>query len=111
MLKYKVLSYKQWQRCCLVPTSSVMAALVGGYFAFKWLNQQHLKEKLLTATQDISFLLEVERLYIENSRINGKVTSVGKYKIRAQARRNGYKWSGMFTPGRVSLDIKQGIKN
>lgn len=82
--------------------SSVMAALVGGYFAFKWLNQQHLKEKLLTATQDISFLLEVERLYIENSRINGKVTSVGKYKIRAQARRNGYKWSGMFTPGRVS---------
>lgn len=35
--------------------SSLMAALVGGYFAFKWLNQQRLKEKLLTATQDIGF--------------------------------------------------------
>jgi hypothetical protein len=88
-----------------------MAALVGGYLAYKWINQQRLTEKLLTATQDVSFLLEVEPLYIENNHTNANMTLAGKNKIRVQARRSGYQWSGMFTPGRVSLDIKQGIKN
>ena len=69
--------------------------------------QYHVKtlvDNLSTATKDIEFLLEVERLHLmKKGDLDPQIVSdsVGKVRIRAEARKNGHEWSGKYTPSRI----------
>lgn len=45
--------------------SSLITAVVGGYFAYRWLKQQKLQENLEQAVNDIEFMLELEKIYVD----------------------------------------------
>lgn len=79
--------------------ASIIAASVAGWFGRRWLNQEKLLAKLSTAQEDIKFLLEVERLLLEQTRCHHDVS--GKINIREQARKNDFKWSGENTNSRI----------
>jgi hypothetical protein len=79
--------------------ASIITASIAGWFGRRWLNQENLKNKLSIAQGDIGFLLEVERLYLEQTKEHSDVQ--GKNNTREQARKNGYKWSGENTNSKI----------
>jgi hypothetical protein len=97
----------------------VQTALITGVFGFAsglctLVCRYHLsarrraEEKTRVATQDIAFLLAVERIYGEYLTQHG--FPAGKTHMRALAREEGHVWSGKFTPGRVAYrDTHNGL--
>ena len=73
--------------------TSIVAALIGR----KFLNEQKLKNLVITAAKDIEFLLVVERHHIEEHKAEGDNTGY-KNTMRDKAREEGYTWSGVFVP-------------
>lgn len=69
--------------------ATVAAAIIGKRFA----DQKRLQEKNAALQNDLFFLLAVED---EHCQRHGQ-----KIIIRETVRKNGYRWSGKFTPGRV----------
>lgn len=80
-----------------VVIAAIAAAMIGNAFA----DRKKLQRKLITATQDIEFLLAVEALHCAQH-VKQRGESM-KYRVRAEAKKDGkLKWSGQFTPGRVN---------
>lgn len=69
--------------------AAVVAAIVGKRFA----DQKRLQEKNGILQNDLFFLLAVEE---EHCKQHGQ-----KIVIRERVRKEGHRWSGKFTPGRV----------
>lgn len=78
---------------------NVLATLILALVGKKFLQQESLKNDLITAQKDIEFLLQCESSHCENNSNGGGASN--KNKIREQVRTDGYQWSGKFTPGRV----------
>ena len=78
--------------------TAITAALIGKYFA----NRKKLQCKLVTAQQDIEFLLAVEALYCEQNIAEKGQSLKNKMRAEAKARNSNLKWSGEFTPGRAN---------
>jgi len=78
---------------------TVAAALIAAFIGKKFLRQESLKKDLATAQKDIEFLLQVETAHCAKHSERDGTSS--KNTIRDQVRKDGYQWSGKFTPGRV----------
>lgn len=78
---------------------ALLTTIVTGFMARSRINSKRLKEKLERAEGDIAFLLCVERVHCERN--TGLLKSSHKNRTRAEAFKQGYAWSGSFTPGRV----------
>lgn len=76
--------------------AGVCAALIGKKFA----DRQRLQSNLVTAANDIAFLLAVERTCVEQY-------SVSKLDVRESAKAQGYEWSGQFTASRLKGIIER----
>lgn len=77
----------------------LLTAIVTGVMARGRINAKRLKEKLERAEKDIAFLLCVERIHLERNQ--AMLKSSHKNRTRAEAFKQGFEWSGSFTPGRV----------
>ncbi|WP_321967183.1 hypothetical protein [Burkholderia cepacia] len=75
---------------------AISVALVGKQIA--WSKQQ--REQLKVATDDIAFLLAVELAHCELHKATGGVSN--KLRVRREVETTGLRFSGRFTPGRVS---------
>lgn len=80
----------------------IVAAVVAGLLGKEIANRKKLQCKLVTASQDIEFLLAVEAMHCENN-----VASTGsshKVHVRTEVRKRdkNLRWSGQFTPGRAN---------
>ncbi|EAZ90168.1 hypothetical protein [Crocosphaera chwakensis] len=62
-------------------------------------NRKKLQEKLQQATDNIEFLLQVEKAHCENNRQT--LGESRKNKVREMVRNDGFEFSGKFTLGRV----------
>ncbi len=82
--------------------SSLIASAVAGWFGKRWLDQERLQKNIQIAQNDIMFLLEVEKQYIEQTRSIDQIP--GKNSVRETVRQKGYAWSGLNTPGRIKGD-------
>ena len=80
--------------------SALIAALAAAVVGQNIANRRKLEEKLNTAIDDISFLLEVEKLHCQHNRehLGGESR---KIITRNKVRDSGLEFSGKFTPGRV----------
>jgi len=78
---------------------TLVTAAIAGYFGKKWLDQQKLQQKLKEAREDIAFLLQIEKYYLQETKEDDHI--LGKIKIREYITTQGYNWSGKHTPGRV----------
>ncbi|MBX8556988.1 hypothetical protein K5D56_25525 [Pseudomonas cichorii] len=76
-------------------TAAICAALIGKRFT----DRKRLETKLELSQKDIEFLLNVEAEHVALHKENGSTTS--KIKVRDMVRKNGFSFSGQFTPGRV----------
>ncbi|WP_321935509.1 hypothetical protein [Paraburkholderia sp. J8-2] len=79
---------------------SLVTAGSGLFSRYHRAARRHSERKLDLAIADVAFLLAVEERYGELLEKHGLPNS--KRTIRAQARTDGYAWSGKFTPGRVA---------
>lgn len=75
------------------------STILTGLFSYHKKSRQRLEEKLQRAQADVAYLLEVERLHCEKNRELRHASF--KTRVRTEASKNGYTWSGAFTPGRV----------
>lgn len=75
--------------------AGICAAVIGKQFS----DRAKMKEKLVTAIDDIAFLLAVEEAHCDLHTNNGDKSR--KLAIRTVARGKGLSWSGKYTPGRV----------
>ena len=78
--------------------ASIVAAGVATWIGKRWLSQRRLEEELKVAREDIVFLLQVEKHYIEHARIVDEIP--GKNTVRADVNLEGYSWSGKNTKSR-----------
>ena len=85
---------------CALEVSKSGAAVIGKII----LNRKRLQTDLMSAVEDIAYLLEVESQHCKiHSLASG---SSYKQTVRELARESGYIWSGKLTPGRArSLDF------
>lgn len=84
---------------------TVIAAIAATMIGRRFSNQKRLEHELSVAKQDIAFLLAVEQIHGDIHREDGGTTK--KRVARNRARDLGYKWSGLFTPGRVARKTAQ----
>jgi hypothetical protein len=75
------------------------STVLTGLFSYHKKSRQRLEEKLQRAQADVAYLLEVERLHCERNRDLRHASF--KTRVRNEASKNGFTWSGAFTPGRV----------
>lgn len=75
------------------------STILTGLFSYHRKSRQRLEEKLRRAQADVAYLLEVERLHCEKNRELRHASF--KTRVRTEASKNGFTWSGAFTPGRV----------
>lgn len=75
------------------------STVLTGLFSYQRKGRQRLEEKLRRAQGDVAYLLEVERLHCEKNRELRHASF--KTRVRTEASKNGFTWSGAFTPGRV----------
>lgn len=78
---------------------SLCGTILTGLFSYYRKSRQRLEEKLQLAQSDVVYLLEVERLHCEKNRELRHASF--KTRVRTEASKNGFTWSGAFTPGRV----------
>jgi len=84
--------------------SAIIAASCAAVIGKIILNRKRLQTDLMSAVEDIAYLLEVESQHCKiHSLASG---SSCKQTVRELARESGYIWSGKLTPGRArSLDF------
>lgn len=75
------------------------STILTGLFSYHTKSRQRLEERLRRAQADVAYLLEVERLHCEKNRELRQASF--KTRVRTEASKNGFTWSGAFTPGRV----------
>lgn len=78
---------------------AIVVAIIAGLIGRQLANRKKLQEKLVLAVQDIAFLLEVEEAHTKRNMEAGGVSF--KLRMREIARKQGYTWSGKFTPSRA----------
>ena len=93
-----------WIQTCGTVFASLVGAAVAGWYGKRWLKQEQLRAQLKTAQQDIAFLLEVEKIYVDRTRDIDHVP--GKRSVRTEVEQTGLTWSGQHTPGRVRSNFK-----
>ena len=79
--------------------ASLVGAAIAGWYGKRWLKQEKLIKQLERAIADVEFILEVEKIYIENSK--DLETVPNKNAVRDEVRKRGFVWSAQNTPGRV----------
>lgn len=78
---------------------TLCSTVLTGLFSYHRKSRKRLEEKLHRAEADVAYLLEVERLHCEKNRELRHASF--KTRVRTEASKNGFTWSGAFTPGRV----------
>lgn len=90
------------QSAVIQAVAAVLAAFVMGYLGKMIENRKKLQRKLVTAQQDIAFLLAVEALHCEHNLKAGSSSLKLIMRAEAKVRNKELKWSGQFTPGRAN---------
>jgi GTP cyclohydrolase I len=78
--------------------AAAIAAICASVIGFQIAGRRRLQENLRHAIDDISFLLEVEKIHCQ-LRAEHQGSSM-KIIVRKRAAEAGERWSGKFTPGR-----------
>lgn len=81
------------------------STILTGLFSYHKKSRQRLEEKLQRAQADVAYLLEVERLHCAKNRELRHASF--KTRVRTEASKNGFTWSGAFTPGRVRASASE----
>lgn len=79
--------------------SAIIAAICASVIGKRFLNRKRLQAELITAVEDIAFLLAVEEEHCKVHRLASDNSC--KQTVRELARERGFSWSGNFTPGRA----------
>lgn len=80
----------------------LLTTIVASAMTVQSAGKKRLQQQLLVAQADIAFLLQVEALHcakhLEHTHASFKL------RVRQDAAKKGYAWSGRFTPGRAKSD-------
>lgn len=79
--------------------SAIIAGIIMAVIGKRFLNRKRLQAELITAVEDIAYLLKVEEEHCKIHKIGSGESC--KQTIREMAREQGFNWSGNYTPGRA----------